>query len=132
LRTDRQEGDIAGTKLKKFSKFIKDKLRKYFVVKVEEFEYDGEKGAEVYFILKSLKEIDLIGPPVKSDNKRLMKSLDKHIRAFKREHDKIYEKFGNLYAPFKVDFTGKEFVKGWVKKHKKQMKDMGIIELKIC
>ena len=43
LETDRQEGDIAGTKLKKSADFLAEEMSKYFIILKKEFEYDDKQ-----------------------------------------------------------------------------------------
>ena len=122
LETDKQTGDIAGTKLKKFSDMLILELSKYFHIKEKEFEYNEEKSAEVFLMLKSKKEIIRIGPPLK---------MKKHVKSFKKEHRKTYEKGGYLHTKIKVDFSGKDFCKDYSKKYSKKLKEMSVINLKI-
>ena len=124
LKTDKQSGDIAGTKLKKFSEFLEKTLEKYFEVKQREFEYLDNQEGNVYFILKSKKEIVRIGPPLR---------MKKQVRAFKKEHAKTYEKNGYVHSKLKINFTAKSYINVWKKpkSNKKLMKEMSITEMKI-
>lgn len=130
LETDRQEGDIAGTKLKKFHKVLEREIGKYFEIEEHHFVYDEKKSADVFIIAKSKKEIVVIGPPVSVDGKKRQKWLDKHIEAFKRENKHTYVKSGFLHAKIKVDFSLEDFVKNWAKNNKPKLKEMGITEIK--
>ncbi len=123
LTTDRQEGDIAGTKLKKFSEFMEVEIKKYFKIVKAEFEYQDEKDADFFLVLESKKEIIQMGPPMHT------KKLRKHIRAFKDAHKKTYVLKGILHAKIPVDFTGNEFIQKIAKNP--EIKDMGIVGLKI-
>lgn len=125
LMTDRQEGDIAGTKLKKFADFICLELNKYFVLHEKEFEYDEKQSADLYLVAKSKKEIIHIGPP--SDKGKHMK---KHVRAFKEEHPKAYEVKKFWQVDLKIDFNLDEFFKKWVSKNKDKLKEMSITGIK--
>jgi len=62
--TDRQEGDIAGTKMKKFFRFFANELKKNGQeVLRQEFDYDGKgKGAKGYLIVLEKVEIEVRGP----------------------------------------------------------------------
>lgn len=66
LKTDRQEGDIAGTKMKKFFRFIIFQLeRKEQKVLMSEFIYSGSGQKAVgYFGVKEKNIIEIKGPPV--------------------------------------------------------------------
>lgn len=63
-RTNKQEGDIAGSKLKKFYNFLSLELEKYFSIKSKEFDYKDGKEANLYFNIKAKKERILEGPPI--------------------------------------------------------------------
>jgi len=122
ISTDRQEGDIAGTKLLKFSNMLEEKMEKYFEIKKKEFVYEDKKSADVYLAFKPRKEIILRGPSVK---------LPEFSKAFKAEHKNIFEKKGILFAREKVNFTGKEFVENFKEKYSKLIADMGVTELNV-
>jgi len=123
LETDRQEGDIAGTKLKKFSEFLIMEMKEYFKIKRDEFDYNDSKDADLYLVVESKREIIRMGPP------NYTKKLRKHIQAFKKEHKKTFVKEGILHAKIKVNFTGKEFIQKL--KRRDEVKDMGITGIKI-
>ena len=133
IHTDRQSGDIAGTKLKKFHYFFEEEIGKFFYLLRHEFEYDIEKGqeADVYLILKSKKEIVRIGPPLKLEGKKQNKSLKGHIGAFKRAHRETYEKNGVLHARIKINFRAKEYIKKWSVENKSKIEEMGITNMRI-
>ena len=57
LKTGKQPGDIAGTKLKKFSNYLSKEISRYFNLEDREFNYGGENAADLYLIAKSKKEI---------------------------------------------------------------------------
>ncbi len=100
LETDKQEGDIAGTKLKKASNYILQELTKEFDIKQSNFVYDGKKKADFYIIGKPKKELILRGPPV---------SMIEHAVAFRREHKSVFEKKGKLYARKQVSLSLKQY-----------------------
>jgi tRNA nucleotidyltransferase (CCA-adding enzyme) len=122
VETNRQPGDIAGTKLKKFSIYLESALSKYFDIEEKEFEYAGENKATIYLIAKSKGEIVRIGPPVK---------LEKHAAAFKKENKNVFEKNGILHVRIKVSFSAKKFIEDFAKKYGKNIKSMDIVGLKI-
>jgi len=66
LKTDKQEGDIAGTKMKKFLDFFVSELeRRQQKVLVKEFDYSGEGNkAKGYLVVDEKKEIEIKGPSV--------------------------------------------------------------------
>jgi len=122
LTTDRQEGDIAGTKLKKFANFLDLELEKYFTIADKEFHYNEQKEADLYLILKGKKEIVRIGPPIKM--------LD-YAKDFRKKNKNVFEKGGFLHTKIKVNFTAKKFISDFAKKDKNKLKEMGITELKV-
>ncbi len=66
LEIDRQEGDIAGTKMKKFFNFLISELgRKQQKVLASDFDYSGEgKKAKGYLVVEEKKEIEIRGPSI--------------------------------------------------------------------
>jgi len=120
LRTDRQEGDIAGTKMKKFSRFLKGEMNKYFDLVGSEFIYSGEgKKADFYLVVKKKKEIIRIGPPLK---------MKKEVKKFKAKNKKTFVKNGMVHSRERVGFSGKDYIG---KFDRKKMGEMGIVGLKI-
>lgn len=117
ISTNRQPGDIAGTKLKKFANFLKNELSRYFTLLKEEFVYDEEQSADVYFIIRSKKEIIKIGPPI---------SMKKHAIEFKKRNKNVFEKNDILHAKIKLNFSAKEFLNKWKKDNHNKVKEMGI------
>src|SRR5690606_13976150 len=121
LKTKKEKGDVAGAKLWKFFNHISRELEKYFFVKDKEFEYFEGKSGVGYLILKSKKEVEFTGPKVKDE---------KNVIRFKKEHKITFEKNGRVYAKRKIDFSGREFLSIWVKKNKKKIKEMSILDVK--
>ncbi|MDP1695894.1 MAG: nucleotidyltransferase domain-containing protein [archaeon] len=119
ITTDRQEGDIAGTKMKKFSEFLIVEMKKYFDIEMKEFVYDEKKTAELFVIAKSKKEIVRNGPPADFN-------LKKAVESFKRANKNVFEKDGRLYARIKINFTLSEFMRNFSKKETQKIKEMGI------
>jgi len=122
LETDKQPGDIAGTKLKKFASYLEKEMSRYFQIIEKEFDYSGKSKAAAYLIAKSKGEIIRIGPP---------KTLSEHAKAFKKQNKNIFEKQGILHARIKVNFSAKKFINEFSKKYAKTIKSMDITSLKI-
>lgn len=118
LETDRQEGDIAGTKLKKVSRFFVRELEKGFDILDREFVYSGGKKSDFYLLVKSRGEIMKRGPSV---------SMKKNVKRFKSRNKKVFSKGGVLYAKVKVPSIG-EFLRGLIGKDKGKIKEMGVIK----
>jgi tRNA CCA-adding enzyme len=121
--TDKQEGDIAGSKLVKFFKHLSDEIEKFYEIKEKGFEYNGGKTAEFFFVVKKKNEIILSGPEIK-DKKE-------NIKKFRQRHKNIFEKKGRLFAREKVDKKINEFIKDWMNKNSQKILEMYIDVLKI-
>ncbi|MCK4649894.1 hypothetical protein KAT36_01550 [Candidatus Pacearchaeota archaeon] len=87
LRTDRQEGDIAGTKMKKLLDFFARELtRKQQKVLMKEFDYLGGQRAKGYLVVEEKLEIEVRGPSV---------GLGDAIKKFRRaKGDRVFKKKG--------------------------------------
>jgi len=85
LSTDRQEGDIAGTKMKKlFDFFVRELGRKGQRVLRKEFDYSGSgKKAKGYLVVEEKFEVEVRGPSV---------GLDDSVAAFRKAHKDIFKK----------------------------------------
>lgn len=90
LSTQRQAGDIAGTKMKKFSRFMVETLQKLFKVQLYEFEYGGGQTAQAYLVVQPLKKILRKGPAV---------SMKQYAETFRKAHKDAFVQKGTLYAP---------------------------------
>ncbi len=122
LRTTKEEGDVAGTKLLKFFNHLTEETSKYFKILGKDFEYNGDKTGKGYLILKSRGEVVLTGPKI-DDKDNLTK--------FKKEHKNIFIKNGRIYSRKKIDFQASQFINKWSQKNKKKMKEMSISEIKV-
>ncbi len=118
FKTDKQAGDIAGTKLKKFFTFFGNELTKEFDVFSHIFQYNEKENAEVFYIVKAKKEIVEIGPPV---------NLAKHAKAFRKCHKQVFEKNGFLHTYVKTAPSARAFLEHFRKNSSKKMEDMHII-----
>lgn len=117
-RTNKQEGDIAGSKLLKFFNFVSRNIDKYFLIKNKDFEYDGKKKAKYYFNMKKRKEIIYSGPVI---------NKIENLLAFKQAHKNVFIKQGKSYAREKVNINIKKLI---ILIDKRVMRDMGIIEIR--
>lgn len=125
-KTDKQKGDIAGSKLLKFYNHLKNEIKEYFKIKSTDFEYDEEykkdKTARFFFVAKKKKEILIKGPSLKQKE---------HVRKFKAKNKPTFVKRGRIYSKYKINFTLKKFINEWKKKNKRQINEMSVKELKI-
>ncbi len=121
-KTNKQKGDIAGSKLLKFHKYLSREIVNSFYIKNNGFEYNDNKSALQFFVVKNKKEILFKGPKIKDK---------KNIKSFKKKHKKTFIKSGRIYSKEKINFNIKKFLKNWKNKNKKTIKEMSINELKI-
>jgi tRNA nucleotidyltransferase (CCA-adding enzyme) len=113
LKTDRQDGDIAGTKMKKFFDYFSlELMRKQQKILLKEFFYSGEgKKAIGYLVLFESLEIEVRGPPVK---------MIEPVKAFKKaKRSKVFLKKGYYWYKEKIS------VEEVLNNSKKIMKEMG-------
>jgi len=119
-KTQRQKGDIGGSKLKKFYEYLCYKLKRDFEIQKSEFEYNEDKNAgKNYFVLKQKSEIILEGPPI--NNKQ-------NTESFKKKHKNTYTKKGRIYAKERTK-TFKEFFTEL--KNDKTLKEMEVSEVRL-
>jgi tRNA nucleotidyltransferase (CCA-adding enzyme) len=76
LETEKQAGDIAGTKLKKFHRLLAVRLAQRYTMQEQIFRYEQGQTSVSYFILKE-KVVVQRGP---------LLSMKKHAQAFKKAH----------------------------------------------
>jgi tRNA nucleotidyltransferase (CCA-adding enzyme) len=117
IETDRPEGDIAGTKLKKFYNLLINELNEDFLIEKEEFYYLGGKTAEAFFVLSPKKEKIAVGPFL---------TMKEHVAAFRKRHRGVFEKDGRLYAKEKLNVSVGKFIKKYKRKNENKIKEMGI------
>jgi tRNA CCA-adding enzyme len=119
-KTEKQIGDVAGSKLLKFFRYLERQISRYFDIKKSGFGYDGGKTAVYYFVAKSKKYIEFAGPFTKDK---------KSVAAFKKHHKHTFTKAGKIYAKEKVDFNLKSFIKSWKAKNRKLIREMSVVRL---
>jgi tRNA CCA-adding enzyme len=120
--TNKQIGDIAGTKSKKFFRFFLRRVEKEFVVRKNGFSYnEGENVARFYLVLDSLGDGVLRGPPVGSSG----------VKGFKKVHSGTFVSKGFVCVNVKHDLEFKDWFKWFVKKEKKVMKEMCVEGLEL-
>ncbi|MEM4271551.1 MAG: nucleotidyltransferase domain-containing protein [Candidatus Pacearchaeota archaeon] len=122
LKTDKQAGDIAGTKMKKFADYLEREVEKYFIILNKKFDYNGMQKAKLYLIVKPKKEVIKIGPPVK---------MKKNAAAFRKANKNVFVKNGVLHSKIKIDFSAKKFVRDFAKKYADKIKAMNVTELRV-
>ena len=118
VRTNKQPGDIAGTKSKKFFGFVERKVKREFELRKSGFEYNEvDNKARFYFVLSKKKDEIIRGPSI--DNK-------KNLERFRKAHKNNYVKKGYVFAKIKHELLFDDWYERFMKKEKKVMEDMGI------
>ncbi len=118
--TNKQEGDIAGSKLLKFYRHLESEIGKLFEIKNKGFNYNGKKAARFFFIAKSKGEIISMGP----------KAEDKEsVAKFKAKHKNTFVKGGRVLAKKRMAHSLKEFIDLWSKKNAHKIKEMYVVKL---
>jgi tRNA nucleotidyltransferase (CCA-adding enzyme) len=117
INTKKQAGDIAGSKMLKFSKVLTREMEKYFDVIEHEYDYWGAQKSNVYYVLKRKTEIIHHGPSVHNTEA---------AQAFKRKHRIWYEEEGRVKSAKPTDLSIREFLKEFNRVHKRTVKQMGI------
>ena len=120
--TEKQEGDVAGSKLIKFYRHLSEELEKFYNISNKGFDYHGEKEAEFFFVVKKKKEIIQQGP-----NSRDIEN----VNLFRKHHKNTFVKGERIYAKDKFDKNIKEFVRNWKVINSKKMKEMHVNHLEI-
>jgi len=117
--TNKQEGDIAGSKLLKFFRFFSSALEKNFIFYKKDFKYDEKKKALFYFKIKQKKELIFSGP--------LINKVE-NVLAFKKKHKNCFIKNKQVFAIEKSKNI-KQFLNEFKIRNKEVMGAMGIVEL---
>ncbi|MBS3071131.1 nucleotidyltransferase domain-containing protein [Candidatus Pacearchaeota archaeon] len=116
-KTEKQEGDIAGSKLLKFYNFLEKEISKFFQIRNKGFVYEGGKTAKYFFVVKKKKEIVFHGP---------MLTDKKNVERFRKKHKKTFNKGKRIYAEEKFNLTLKKFLQNWKIHNKKRMQEMSV------
>lgn len=122
ITTNKQEGDIAGSKLLKFYRHLKSEMEKFYDIKNTGFEYKSGKIARCFFGVKRKPWILVTGPQVNDKE---------NAERFRLKHRKILIKNNRLYSKHEVTFPLKRFLQNWRYENRKKMRDMDISGLKI-
>jgi tRNA CCA-adding enzyme len=122
IKTEKQAGDVAGSKLFKFYKHLEKETKRYFELKDSDFDYKGNHSAICYFIAKSRREILIHGPNLKDKD---------NISEFKKRHKKTFTKQGRIFSKEKIDFNLRNFIRKFETKNKNQIKAMYISGVEI-
>lgn len=120
--TNKQEGDVAGSKLMKFYRHLAEEIEKLYKISNKGFDYHGKKEAEYFFVAKSRGEIMHKGPSL----------LDKkNVALFKKHHRNTFVKGKRIYSREKINKKIGQFIEDWKKKNSDKMRVMHITKLEI-
>jgi len=120
--TNKQKGDIAGSKLLKFFNHLTQEISKNFNIKNKFFVYDETNNARNFFSVKRKKEIIFAGPLIDDFT---------NLKNFKKKHKDTFVKKNKIYAREKVKEKLDSFIAHWIVKNKKKINEMYINEIKI-
>ena len=121
-KTNKQSGDVAGSKLLKFHRHLGSEIEDFFHVKKKGFNYNGKKAARYFFVVKDKGEIIRAGPYLKDK---------KHVAKFKQKHKKTFSDKGRIHVKKKINFTLKDFIGTWKTNNRKKLREMDVIGLRI-
>lgn len=121
-KTNKPQGDVAGSKLAKFFNYIKKEIGLFFVVKNSGFNYNGDQSATYFFVADKKKEIIYSGP---------FTNDEKHCVDFRKEHKDVYEKNNRLYAREPIQFNLMQFFDIWKANHEKIINEMYLESLNL-
>ncbi|MBT4165667.1 hypothetical protein HOE04_01365 [archaeon] len=121
--TNKQAGDIAGTKSKKFFNFFLRAVSEDFVIKKSGFDYiESENVARFYLVLDVLKESVVRGPAV---------TALEGVKGFKKAHSNAFVSNGFVCFRKKHDLSFEDWFKGFVKKERNVLKEMCVKGLRL-
>ncbi len=123
IKTNKQKGDIAGTKSKKFFGFFMREINREFKIRASEFDYDDRKNIAYFYLIFDKKPDETVrGPPITNL---------KGLTAFKKIHPNAFIKEHFAYAHLKHNLSFEEFFKRFLEKDKKIIREMSIKEIKL-
>lgn len=123
IKTNKQAGDIAGTKLKKFYNYLLSKVERYFDIKDSIFIYDDSLNiGKIMLVLETKKKILFSGPPIE---------MKEALALFKKEHRKIEIRKGQAFAYEKGYKNFKEFLLYFENKYSKVINEMDVDKLSL-
>jgi len=122
VKTDKQEGDIAGSKLLKFYRHLSSEIEDFFYIKKKGFNYNRKKAARYFFVVKDKGEIIRAGPYLKDKM---------HVAKFKKKHKKTFSSKGRIHVKKKINFTLKDFIITWKTNNRKKIREMNINSLSV-
>jgi len=122
ITTNKQPGDIAGTKMKKFFRFLSREIEKYYDIIDSEFIYPGKNSSELHISSRNKKDVIRNGP---------YNHDEKAVKAFKKANKNTFVKQNRIYAKITNNYSVRRFLKDWTKKYSKKARDMDITKIEI-
>jgi tRNA nucleotidyltransferase (CCA-adding enzyme) len=117
IKTKRQPGDIAGSKLLKFYRHLSQEMERFFDIKAKGFEYDKIQTSRIFLVAEKKREIIKQGPKIEDSE---------NANTFRKKHKQIFIKNGRLYSRMKVNFSLRSFLASWVSRNIKKIKEMSV------
>jgi tRNA nucleotidyltransferase (CCA-adding enzyme) len=121
--TKKQTGDIAGTKSKRFFEFFLHRIKREFLIKHADFEYQEQKNIAYFYLVLDKKSSELIQGPKIEDKK--------NVARFKKVHKKTIIKNRVIYTEIEHKFNFNEFLKRFIQKEKKVIEEMSIKKIEL-
>jgi len=123
ISTNKQAGDIAGTKSRKFFNFFLNEIKREFVIKKTGFSYDeNDNIAKGYVVVDKKKDETVRGPDI---------TKVEHLKRFKDKHPNAFIKNHVCYAEVNHNLSFEEFFKIFLERDKRIIKEMGMSGLKL-
>ena len=122
IETDKQEGDIAGSKLLKFYNHLNGEIKRYFEIKDSGFYYEKKKSAKLFFVVKKKGDFLVSGPSVNDTE---------NVKKFKAKHRKTFVKNKRIYAKEKVNLSIRDFIVRWKAENVDRIKEMYIVSFMV-
>jgi len=125
LTTNKQAGDIGGTKLKKFHYYLETQISKLYTIRDHHFMYDESKNqGTILIVVNPKKELFVCGPPIK---------MKLAVKKFKKAHQSTTIKNGRICFTQKLNIKLEDYIKSFSKdKNKKKIvSEMDISSIKL-
>lgn len=118
VKSNRQAGDIAGTKIRKFYEYFIKQAQRYFEILDSSFVYnEATNVGKILFVGNLKNKLEFRGP---------LKSMEEQLKLFKKEHKKIIFK-NNIAWAYEENFKSfSEFLKFFKSKNKKVIESMSV------
>lgn len=123
LKTGKQEGDVAGSKLLKFHRHVEREIKKSFDVKRDGFEYLKGKTADSFFVALKKEKILIKGPPETGDGK--------DVESFRKKHAGAFAKDGRIFATRRQRENVLKFLERWKRENAGTVREMSVTGIRL-